>query len=172
VFTIDTRLHGTATRRGFRARFWSRNQAKVADPDARLRKPGLPAGLIYNHDVATQLRITQRHFGDVTVLDLDGRLEIGDGDIELTACVDGLIREGRLKVIVNLRDVVHIDSGGLGALLTKHISLRKRGGDLKLLHLTDSAHRALSVTRVLTVVDAFHSETEAIGSFGSTTGTS
>jgi anti-sigma B factor antagonist len=115
--------------------------------------------------MATQLRIAQRSIGDVTVLDLDGRLEIGDGDIEFTACVDRLILAGRHNVLVNLRDVVHIDSGGLGALLAKHISLRKRGGDLKLLHLTESTHRALAVTRLLRVIEVFHSEADAIASF-------
>ena len=99
------------------------------------------------------------------VLDLDGRLEIGDGDIEFVACVDRLIQTGQRKLIVNLRSVVHIDRGGLGALLAKHVSLRTRGGDLKLLHLTESTHRALAVTRVLRVVETFHSESDAIASF-------
>lgn len=99
------------------------------------------------------------------MLDLDGRLEIGDGDIEFAACVDRLIEAGTRRVVVNVRDVVHIDSGGLGALLAKHISLRKRGGDLKLLHLTESTHRALAVTRVLRIIESFHSEPQAIASF-------
>lgn len=116
--------------------------------------------------MATQLRIRQRRSGDVTLLDLVGRLEIGDGDVELTACIDGLIAAGARNVVVNLRDVVHIDSGGLGALLAKHVSLRKRGGDLKLLHLSESRHRALAVTRVLEVLESFQSEADAIASFG------
>jgi anti-sigma B factor antagonist len=115
--------------------------------------------------MATQLRITERRAGDVTVLDLDGRLEIGDGDIEFGAFVDALIRAGQRKILVNLRDVVHIDSGGIGVLVAKHTSLRRRGGDLRLCNLPDSTHRAFAVTRLLTVLDTFRSESEAIASF-------
>jgi anti-sigma B factor antagonist len=120
--------------------------------------------------MAAQLKIAQRRAGDVALLDLDGRLEIGDGDIEFAACVDALIRAGQRKVLVNMRDVVHIDSGGIGVLLSKHASLRKRGGDLKLVNLPESTHRALVVTRLLTVLDTFDSESDAIASFGSAAG--
>jgi anti-sigma B factor antagonist len=116
--------------------------------------------------MAAQLRITNRDAGDVTLLDLDGRLEIGDGDIEFAACVDALIDAGEKNIVVNLRDVVHIDSGGIGVLMLKQASLRRRGGDLRLVHVPESTHRALAVTRLLTVLDTFHSESEAIASFG------
>lgn len=116
--------------------------------------------------MAAQLKITKRREADVMLLDLDGRLEIGDGDIEFAACVDELIRAGERKFIVNLHDVVHIDSGGIGVLVSKQMSLRRRGGDLRLLHLPDSTHRALAVTRLLTVFDTFQSESDAIASFG------
>jgi anti-sigma B factor antagonist len=116
--------------------------------------------------MAAQLRIAKRRAGHVTLLDLDGRLEIGDGDIEFAACVDELMRAGEYNVVVNLRDVVHIDSGGIGVLVSKQASLRKRAGDLRLLHLPESTHRALAVTRLLTVLDTFQSESDAIASFG------
>lgn len=115
--------------------------------------------------MATQLRIRQRRAGEVTLLDLEGRLEIGDGDIEFGACLDALIRDGQRKVIVNLRDVVHIDSGGIGVLVAKHSSLRTRGGDLKLLNLPESTHRALVVTRLLSILDTYTSEADAVTSF-------
>lgn len=115
--------------------------------------------------MSAQLRITERRAGDVTVVDLDGRLEIGDGDIEFAACLDALIRAGQRKILVNMRDVVHIDSGGIGVLVAKHTSLRRRGGDLRLCNLPDSTHRAFAVTRLLTVLDTFPSEPEAIASF-------
>jgi anti-sigma B factor antagonist len=121
---------------------------------------------LQSRTMPAQLRITERHIGDVALLDLAGRLEIGDGDIQFAACVDALIRAGQRKIIVNLRDVVHIDSGGIGVLVSKHASLRKRGGDLRLLQLPDSAHRALAVTRLLTILDTFQSESDAIASFG------
>jgi anti-sigma B factor antagonist len=137
----------------------------VNGPCACVMRTTIPIPRRRSAAMPTQLRITERRIGEITLLDLNGRLEIGDGDIELTACLDRLIRDGQRKVIVNLRGVVHIDSGGLAALLAKHISLRKRGGDLKLLHLTESTHRALAVTRVLRVIETFHSEPEAIASF-------
>jgi anti-sigma B factor antagonist len=117
--------------------------------------------------MAAQLKIAERRIGDVSVLDLVGRLEIGDGDVEFAAWLDRLIREGQRKVLVNMRDVVHIDSGGIGVLLSKHGSLRKRGGDLKLVNLPSSTHRALVVTRLLSVLDTYGSESEAIASFES-----
>lgn len=116
--------------------------------------------------MAAQLKIRERHVGDVTLLDLEGRLEIGDGDIEFAACVDALMRAAQRKVIVNLRDVVHIDSGGIGVLVSKQASLRRRGGDLRLVNLPESTHRALAVTRLLTILDTFESESDAIASFG------
>ncbi len=115
--------------------------------------------------MATQLRITERRAGDVTILDLYGRLEIGDGDIEFAACVDAIIADGGLKVVVNLRDVAHIDSGGIGVLAAKHASLARRGGHLRLLHLTDSTYRTLVVTRLLGVFETFQSEADALASF-------
>jgi anti-sigma B factor antagonist len=119
--------------------------------------------------MAAQLKITRRRADDVVLLDLNGRLEIGDGDIEFAACLDELIRSGERKILVNLQDVVHIDSGGIGVLVSKQMSLRKRGGDLRLFHLPESTHRAFAVTRLLTVFDTFASEVEAIASYGSGT---
>jgi anti-sigma B factor antagonist len=127
---------------------------------------GEPDFAVQSAPMAAQLKITRRPVGDVMVLDLVGRLEIGDGDIEFAACLDELIRAEKRKVVVNLRDVVHIDSGGIGVLVSKQASLRRRGGDLRLLHLPDSTHRALAVTRLLTVFDTFRSESDAIASFG------
>lgn len=116
--------------------------------------------------MAAQLKITERRIADVVLLDLNGRLEIGDGDIEFAAWVDALISAGERKVLVNLRDVVHIDSGGIGVLVSKQASLRRRGGDLRLVNLPESTHRALAVTRLLTILDTFESESEAVASFG------
>lgn len=111
------------------------------------------------------LRITERRAGDVTVLDLAGRLEIADGDIELRACIDRLFALGVSKLIINMRDIEHIDSGGISLLTSKCFNARKRGGDCKLLHLTARTHRTLAVTRLLTIFETFDDEAAAIAAF-------
>lgn len=115
--------------------------------------------------MTAQLRIAERCVGDVTVLDLAGRLEVADGDIEFVSAVDALLAAGRAKIVVNLRDVVRIDSGGIGVLVAKYVSAQKRGGDLKLLHLTPHTHRPLAVTRLLTVLESYDDEGAAIAGF-------
>lgn len=115
--------------------------------------------------MGAQLRIGERQVGQVVVLDLAGRLEIADGDIELRACIDRLFTEGRIRLLINLREVEHIDSGGISLLIAKYFGARKRGGDLKLLHLTARTHRALAVTRLLTIFETFDDEAAALASF-------
>lgn len=115
--------------------------------------------------MAAQLKIAERRIGDVVILDLHGRLEVGDGDIELVAFLDGVVARGVVKVVLNLRQVTYIDSRGIAVMVARHLSLRKRGGDLKLLNVTERTLRALAVTRLLTVFDTFTDEAEAIASY-------
>lgn len=112
-----------------------------------------------------QLRIRERLAGDVVILDLAGRLEIGDGDIELAASFDSLVSRGYVKIILNLQDVSHIDSRGIAVMVSKQISLRKRDGDVRLLNVGERTHRTLVVTRLLEVFETFTSEEAAVASF-------
>ena len=112
-----------------------------------------------------RLKITERRVGDVTILDLKGRLILDDGDTSCAEHIDLLAREGRLRIILNLREVSYIDSAGVGALIAKYVSLRRRGGDLRLLSLSDRVRRVITIAHLLQVFEIFESEDLAVRSF-------
>jgi anti-sigma B factor antagonist len=111
------------------------------------------------------MEIVERSVGDVTVLDLKGRLLLGDGDDLFRDTVNQLVQLGRRKILLNLDEVTHIDSAGLGMMVSKYITLHKRDGQLKLCHLHVRSFRVLHITKLLTVFESFSSEAEAIESF-------
>ncbi len=111
------------------------------------------------------MEITERTIGDLTILDLHGRLVAGDGDEVLRDAVDRLANAGRRKLLLNMQDVPYVDSGGLGVLVSKYVTLRRREGELKLSNLGPRVTRVLSITKLLTVFDAHDTEAEAVKSF-------
>jgi anti-sigma B factor antagonist len=119
--------------------------------------------------VTTHIRIDERRAGDVTVLRLAGRLELEEGDIELRDCVNALVDEGRVKLVLDMREVTRLDSAGIGMLVSKLLTVRKRGGTIKLLHLTRRTDHLLEITKLSTVFEIFDDEAAAIQSFGPAT---
>lgn len=113
------------------------------------------------------LYINERRVGSVTVLDLKGRVRIGGTTVALHRTIRSLIQEGKLLVLLNLAEVTHIDSCGLGEFIASHVSLRNKGGELKLFRLTKSLRELMSVTKLLAIFDVYESESEAVDSFGS-----
>jgi anti-sigma B factor antagonist len=111
------------------------------------------------------MTLTERRVGDVTILDLAGRLVLEDGDALLRSRINELVSEGRLKILVNLKDVTYVDSCGVGVLIAKYVSVRKKGGDVKLLHLTPRSHKVMEISKLLSVFETFDSEERAVGSF-------
>ena len=111
------------------------------------------------------LYINQRRVEDVTVLDLKGRERIRGGTVALHESIRCLAGEGKIQVLLDLAWVKHIDSGGLGQLVSSHITLDKKGGALKLMHMTESVHQLMSITKLLTVFDVYDDEPEAVASF-------
>jgi anti-sigma B factor antagonist len=111
------------------------------------------------------MTLTERRVGDVTLLDLKGRLVFDEGDADLRERVNDLVAQGRLKIVVNLRDVTYIDSCGLGVLIAKYVSVRQKGGNVKLLHLSSRSHRVIDICGLQKVFEAFDSEDAAITSF-------
>jgi anti-sigma B factor antagonist len=107
-----------------------------------------------------------RLVGEVAILDLSGRLVLGDGEQVFREKVDELVRSDHKNILVNFRNVTYLDSAGIGAVVWKYVSLKKQGGALKLLHLQPRSHNVLSITKLLTVLDSFESEEEAMRSFG------
>jgi len=113
------------------------------------------------------LAITERSVGDVTILQMSGRLVLFEGDMMLRQTVDQLVREGRVKIVIDLAAVSYIDSAGIGMLIAKYLSVRRKGGDLKLLNLNTRGLLVMSITKLLTVFETFDSEDAAIRSFAS-----
>jgi anti-sigma B factor antagonist len=115
--------------------------------------------------MAPHLVITTQRFGDVAVVSLNGWLVADEQDVQLRNAIDALVREGITKIVADLHDVTLLDSGGLGVLIAKLLTVRKRGGDLRLACLTDRTQRVLSITRLLTVFATFDSRDDAVLSF-------
>lgn len=111
------------------------------------------------------LYINQRRVGDVTVLDMKGRIRIGGGTVALHKAIRALAEEGKTQILLNLTGVSYIDSSGLGELVSSHVTLGNKGGELKLAHLTERLQELLTITKLLTVFDVYDDETKAIASF-------
>ena len=111
------------------------------------------------------MQIEQRAVGDVTVLDLKGRVTLGEGDELLKDKVNSLLNQGIKKIVLNLADVPYIDSAGLGEIVRTYTTVSKQGGTLKLLNLTKRITDLLSITKLLTVFETFESENDAVRSF-------
>jgi anti-sigma B factor antagonist len=111
------------------------------------------------------LALTERQIGAVTVLDLVGKLTIDHDAQRLKDKINSLIQQGRTQIVLNLTDVSYIDSGGLGQLVASYGSVAKTSGGLKLLGVSKRNHDLLSITRLVTLFDAYDSEKEAVESF-------
>jgi anti-sigma B factor antagonist len=108
--------------------------------------------------------IRERHIADVTLLDVEGRISNEDDAAVLRAAFDGLVRQGRLKLAVNLQLVPSLDTVGLCELLRAYTSVTRRGGALKLLNLAPHVRQVLVVTRLLPILEAFDTEAAALES--------
>ena len=111
------------------------------------------------------MKMSQRGLAGVIILDLEGRLVLGDGEQEFRDKVDDLMKEGHTQILVNMNAVTYIDSAGVGAVVWKYITLVRKGGMMKLLNLKTRTHTVLSITKLLTVLEAFDTEMDAILSF-------
>jgi anti-sigma B factor antagonist len=109
--------------------------------------------------------LKQRGLAGVIILDLTGRLILGDGEELFKQKIDELIEKGHTQFLVNLSGVTYIDSAGVGMLVWKYITLKRRGGALKLLNLQSRTRTVLSITRLLTVLENFDNEMDAVLSF-------
>jgi anti-anti-sigma factor len=114
------------------------------------------------------MTITERRIGDVTLLQVAGRVVFGDGAPELRARINDLLDEARLKFLLELRGVTYIDIFGVGVLAAKYVSVRRKGGDMKLLRLSPRTHRVMRISGLLKIFESFESEEEGVRSFAST----
>lgn len=111
------------------------------------------------------MKITERLVGDVVILDLQGKILIGEGDDQLREAVTKLADSGKTKILLNLAEVPYVDSAGLGEIVRCYTTVSRKGGKLKLLHLTKKIQDLLAITKLLTVFETYDNEDEAIKSF-------
>ncbi len=111
------------------------------------------------------MQIEERIVGDVTILDLKGKMTLGEGDELLKDKINSLIHQGQKNLLLNLEGVPYIDSAGLGEIVRTYTTVSRQGGALKLVNLTKRITDLLSITKLLTVFETFDLEKDAVASF-------
>jgi len=111
------------------------------------------------------MKIVERQVGDVIILDLHGKILIGEGDDALRDAVTRLVDGGKTKILLNLADVPYVDSAGLGEIVRCYTTVSRKGGRLKLVNLTRKIQDLLAITKLLTVFETYENEGDAIKSF-------
>lgn len=111
------------------------------------------------------LKIQPRNHGDVTILDIAGKITIGRGDVELRNAIDTVLAAGRCNLLLNLEKVKRIDSSGVGEIVAASNHVANHGGQLKLLKLSAKVSDVLQTTQIMSVVEVHDDEAEALSSF-------
>ncbi|MGH9565314.1 MAG: STAS domain-containing protein [Candidatus Angelobacter sp.] len=111
------------------------------------------------------MKASSRQVNGVTVVDMSGRITLGEGSVVLRDTIRDLLGKGEKKILLNLGNVTYIDSSGIGEMVSAFTSVRNQGGELKLLNLTKKVHDLLQITKLYTVFDIKDDETVAVGSF-------
>ena len=106
-----------------------------------------------------------RQVNGITIVDLSGRITLGEGSVVLRDMVRDLVTKGQRKILLNLGDVTYIDSSGIGELVSAFTTVRNQGGELKLLNLTKKVHDLLQITKLYTVFDVKDDEAAAVAAF-------
>jgi len=116
-------------------------------------------------DRTSKLQIAERQTDDITILTLSGEITLDDGDLKFGRYVDELVKQGRVKIVVNLSDVSYIDSAGVGMMVAESKLVKQRGGVMKLAHLTARSHHLLAMLKLKVVFEIFDDEQSALRSF-------
>ncbi len=111
------------------------------------------------------VKLTTRQVGDVTVIDANGRITLGEGSSTFRDTIKDLTARGNKKLLLNLGDVSYIDSSGIGEMVSGFTSVTNQGGELKLLHLNKRVKDLLQITKLYTVFEVFDDEAAAVRSF-------
>jgi len=110
--------------------------------------------------------IKERVVKGVSILDLSGKIVLGEGDVQVKERIKDLMADGQRRVLLNLAEVNYIDSAGLGTLISSYTTAKREGGSLKLVNLTKRIQDLLAITKLITVFETFDSEADALASFG------
>jgi len=111
------------------------------------------------------MKVTTRIVDGVAILDLSGRITLGEGSVQLRDAIRDLVAQGQKNILLNLSEVNYIDSSGIGELVSAFTSVKNQGGQLKLLNLTKKVHDLLQITKLYTVFDVRDDEAHAVDSF-------
>jgi anti-sigma B factor antagonist len=111
------------------------------------------------------MQIEERIVSNVTILDLKGKITLGEGDEVLKDKINSLMHQDRKRILLNFADVPYVDSAGLGEIVRTYTTVSRQGGQLKLVNLTKRITDLLSITKLLTVFETFESEPEALQSY-------
>jgi anti-sigma B factor antagonist len=112
------------------------------------------------------MKASTRQVDGITIVDLSGRITLGEGSVVLRDTIRDVVSQGNKKILLNLGDVTYIDSSGIGELVSAFTSVRNQSGELKLLNLTKKVHDLLQITKLYTVFDVKDDEATAIAAFG------
>lgn len=123
-------------------------------------------GMSMQAQPAGRMQAATREIGEITIVDIKGRITIGEGNVMLREIMAGLLEKGRKHVLLNMMDVAHVDSAGIGELVRSHTSARKHGGQLKLANVNKKVQELLQMTMLSAVFDIHQDETSAVKSFG------
>jgi anti-sigma B factor antagonist len=137
-----------------------------SEQSPRLGTPffGIPATAGTNGQ-ELRMQIEERKVGEVTILDLKGKITLGEGDEALKDKINSLVHQNNKRILLNLEGVPYIDSAGLGEVVRTYTTVSRQGGQLKLVNLTKRITDLLSITKLLTVFETFDTEQEALKSF-------
>lgn len=111
------------------------------------------------------MKVSTRQVDGITILDLSGRITLGEGSVTVRDAIRDLLNKGEKHILLNLGDVSYLDSSGLGELVSAYTSVKNAGGELKLLNLTKKVHDLLQITKLYTVFDVKDDEASAVASF-------
>jgi anti-sigma B factor antagonist len=111
------------------------------------------------------MKASTRQMDGITIVDLSGRITLGEGSVVLRDTIRDIVGKGSKKILLNLGDVTYIDSSGIGELVSAFTTVRNQGGELKLLNLTKKVHDLLQITKLYTVFDVKDDEATAIAAF-------
>jgi len=111
------------------------------------------------------MKASNRQINGITIVDLSGRITLGEGSVILRDTIRDLVAKGDKRILLNLGDVTYIDSSGIGELVSAFTTVRNQGGELKLLNLTKKVHDLLQITKLYTVFDVKDDEASAVASF-------
>ena len=111
------------------------------------------------------MKATIRQVDSVIVIDVSGRITLGEGCAQLRELIRDQLSKGNKQILLNLADVTYIDSSGIGELVSAYTAVSNQGGQLKLLNLTKKVHDLLQITKLYTVFDIHDDEAKAIASF-------